>query len=154
MPVDRRERPFAETGARVAAVADRVERLDELVALAVLTQGHVPRERAIHLVLRPGVDPNRDAFLHVRRHLPDPDRADDEQPDPGGDVRDPSGRDVQHREEDPEVQKTAAEVTRLEQDEHGQHPDDEHRPEIVAPLDAQARHRVAREEEHRADAEI
>src|SRR5205823_5488965 len=41
------------------------------------------------------------------------------------------GGDIEHCEENPEVEKPAAEVARLDQDEHGQSPDHEQRPEVL-----------------------
>ena len=43
------------------------------------------------------------------------------------------GRDVQHREEDPEVEEPAPEVVRLDEDEHRRAPDREQRAEVLDP---------------------
>ena len=64
--VGRRERALAEPGAAEAAVRDRVERLDELVALAVLAQREPAGRRAVDLVRRPRLQPDRDALVDVR----------------------------------------------------------------------------------------
>ena len=71
--------------------------------------------------------------MHVRRRAPDRERADEEQPERGGDEREPRGRDVEQREEDPVVEERAAEVVRHEEDEHRAAPDDEQRPPILQP---------------------
>ena len=154
MPVDRRERPLAEPGAGVAAVADRVERLDELKALAVLAKRLLAGDRAVDLVRRPRVQPDRHPVLHVRRDLPDADRADQEEAEAGGHIRHPRRRDVEHRQEDPEVEEAAAEVSRLEQDEHRQRPDHEQRAPVLQPPlreDFALLAHVAREEDDQRD---
>ena len=91
------------------------------------------RARAVDLVVGPGMQPDRHALTHVRRHLVDAPGADDEEPQPGRHVRDPRRRDVQHRQEDPEVEEAAAEVLGLEQDEDRHPPDHEQRAEILEP---------------------
>src|SRR5262249_21172901 len=105
MAVERRERPLAEAGADIAAMGDRVERLDELEALAVLAERHLTVQRAVALVRRPGREQDRDAILDVRGDLPDADGADQEEAETRRDVREARRRDVQHGEEDPEVEK-------------------------------------------------
>ena len=52
---------------------------------------------------------------------------------PDRDEERPPGRDVEHREEDPEVEERAAEVVGLDDDEHRGAPDREQRPEVLEP---------------------
>ena len=61
--------------------ADRVERLDELVALAVLPEREPPGRRAVDLGRRPRVQPDRDPLVDVGDLLVRADAAGDEQPD-------------------------------------------------------------------------
>ncbi len=114
-----RDRPAAEAGAAVAAGRHRVEPLDRLVAA-----GRRVRER---------VDPVRDALADPRDDVVQGRRAADEEGEAAEDVREPRRRDVEHREEDPEVEEPAAEVLRLEEDEHRRAPDHEQRPEVLQP---------------------
>ena len=89
------------------------------------------RVRAVDGIVGPGVAPHRDALLHVRRHLPDADRPHDEEGETHGDIGRSSRGRVQDAEEDPEVEEPAAEVARLQQDEHRHSPDHEQRPEVL-----------------------
>ena len=127
------EDPVAEAGAADAAVADRVERLHLLVALAVLPELHVPVDRAVDLVGRPGREPVRHAVSHVGRPLRDRERADEEETERAGDEREPRRRDVEHRDEDPVVEERAAEIVGREEDEHRAAPDHEQRPPVLQP---------------------
>ena len=83
------------------------------------------RRWAVNRVARPRVAPHGHPLLDVRRDLPDADRPDDEESDPGQHIGHTRRRHVEHREEDPEVEEATAEVPRLEQDEHGETPDHE-----------------------------
>ena len=47
--------------------------------------------------------------------------------------REPRGRDVEHREEDPEVEEPRAEVVRRDEHEHAGAPDHEQRAEVLQP---------------------
>jgi len=79
--------------------------------------------------------PDRHAVLHVWCDPPHPDGANQKEAEPYCDIGDARGRHIEHREEDPEIEKTAAEIPRLQQDEHRQHPDDEEWPPVLqAPL--------------------
>ena len=60
-------------------------------------------------------------------------RAADEEHEPGEHVRRPSGGDVEHRQEDPELEQRASEVVRLDEHEHRRAPDQEQRPEVLEP---------------------
>ena len=124
---------LAEPGAAVAAVRDRVERLDELVALAVLPERLRPGQRAVHGVRRPRMQPDRDALPDVRHLLVRAVAAGDEERDPDDDEREARRRDVEHREEDPVVEKRRAEVVRRDEHEHAAAPDDEQRPDVLEP---------------------
>ena len=64
-PVDGRERPLTDPGAAEAAVRDRVQALHELVRRAVLPVLELPVEGAVDPLVRPGVQPDRDAVLDV-----------------------------------------------------------------------------------------
>ena len=81
-------------------------------------------------------------------------RAADEERETRGDEERPPGRDVEHREEDPEVEERASEVVGDDDDEHRGAPDRDERADVLEPalreglpLLAQ----VAREEEDQAD---
>src|SRR5439155_25796123 len=91
------------------------------------------RAGAVDGMVGPRMAPVCDALLHVRCHLPDPRGTDDEEYEADGDEGDAPGGDEEHREEDPEVQEPAAEITRLQQDEDRHPPDHEQRPEVLRP---------------------
>ena len=133
VPVGRRERALAEAGAAEAAVRDRVERLDDLVALAVLPQREPAGQRAEDLVVVHGLEPDRDPLVDVRDLAVGDAAAGDEEPEPDRDEREARGRDVEHREEDPEVEERRAEVVRGDEDEHRRAPDQEQRAEVLQP---------------------
>ena len=153
--VDRGERALTEPGSPEAAVRDRVEALDELVRGAVLPVLELPVERAVHALVGPRVQPDRDAILDVvdarcrGRRRPPTNRA-----SPAATNSARAGRDVEHREEDPEVEERAAEVVRLDDHEHRRAPDRDERAEV---LQASLREhlallaQVAGEEEDQAD---
>ena len=61
------------------------------------------------------------------------DTAGDEQHDSDHDEREPRGRDVQHREEDPVVEEPRAEVVRRDEHEHAAAPDDKQRADVLQP---------------------
>ena len=129
--VDRRERALAEPGAAEPAVGDRVEALHELVRRAVLAELELAVERAVDRSVRPGLQPDRDAVLDVADRVVEHRRTAEEEPEPGCDEQRASGRDVEHREEDPEVQERASEVVGDDDDEHRGAPDREQRPEVL-----------------------
>src|SRR5581483_10304308 len=131
VPLRGREQAGAETGARVAAVRDRVQGLDLLVARAVLPKRHLPVERAVHLVRRPRLDPVDDALPHVRRALVHGGGADEEEDDEDEDELQARGRRVEDGEEDPVVEERATEVVGGEEHEHRAAPDDEQRPPVL-----------------------
>src|SRR5207245_2402056 len=114
LAVNRPERPLAEPGAGVLAVSNRVQRLHQLEALTVLAQVEMSGEGAVDLVRRPGVDPDRHALADMRSDPPHADRADEEETQPGGDVRDARRGDVEHGKEDSEVEEAASEIPRLQ----------------------------------------
>src|SRR5205823_6938951 len=62
VPARRLEGAAAESRAAEVPVPDRVERLHELVALAVLSKRWLAADRAVDLVRRPGVEPDRHAL--------------------------------------------------------------------------------------------
>ena len=111
--------------------ADRVERLHELVARAVLPRQRLSVDRAVDRVVGPGVQPDRHAVAYVRDEVIDAERAGEEEARAEADVEQPAGRDVDHRQEDPEVEERAAEVVRLDEDEHRAAPDQQQRPEVL-----------------------
>ena len=129
----RREGPAPEPGAAEAAVADRVEALDELERAAVLAQRQLAGLSAVDRLARPRVQPDRHALVHVGDALVDERGAADEEDETREHVRRASGRGVHHREEDPELQQGAAEVVRLHEHEHRGAPEQEQRPEILEP---------------------
>jgi hypothetical protein len=149
-----RERPLAEAGAEPAAVRERVERLDELEAGAVLAQRRVPVQRAVDGLVRPRVQPDRHAVVDVLDLRIDERGAAHEERQPDRREQDPAGRDVEHRQEDPEVEERRAEVVRLDEDEHRAAPDHEQRPEVLQP--SLGEHlallaEIAREEDDQSD---
>ena len=75
----------------------------------------------------------RDPLLHARHGLVDERGARDEEHEPGAHEPGARGRDVEHRQEDPEVEETAPEVVRLDEDEHRRAPDREQRAEVLDP---------------------
>src|SRR6185503_11960964 len=78
----------------------------------------------------------------------------DEERRPGQDVADPRGRDVEHREEDPEVEERRPEVVRLDENEHRSAPDQKQRTEVLQPAlrqDLALLAQVAREEDDQED---
>ena len=122
-PVDRLERPLADPGAAVAAVRDRVEALDELVRVAVLAVLELAVDRAVDLARRSTAGATRSRAAgrgracrrgasSRRRRAPSPART----------YESAAGRDVEHREEDPEVEERRAEVARLDEHEHRARP--------------------------------
>src|SRR4051794_28029757 len=128
------EGALAEPGAEPVAVGERVERLDELVAGAVLSESRPTAERrARHGMARPRVQPDRYALANVSDDRVDGGRAGEKEGDADGDVQRPAGRHVEHREEDPEVEKSGAEVVRLHENEHRAAPDQKERPEVLQP---------------------
>ena len=128
-----RERALAEPGAAEAAVADRVEALDELVARSPGGARARPSTRSRRIV-RPRVQPDRDALVHVRDEVVD-ERRRRRRRARGRPMRRrrAAGGDVEHREEDPELEERAAEVVRLHEHEHRGAPDQEQRPEVLDP---------------------
>ena len=102
-----------------APVSDRVARLDDLVAGRV----RVPER------VQPYIDPVAD----MRRDLVDARRTDDEQRGSRDDVGEARCGDVEHREENAEVEEPTAEVVCLYEDEHCAAPDHEQRAEILEP---------------------
>ena len=118
LPVGGRERALAEPGAAEAAVRDRVERLHELVALAVLPERQAAGQRAEDLVVVQGWSQIGDALVDVAISRYGGAAAGDEEAEPDRDVRDARRRDVEHREEDPEVEERRAEVVRHDEHEH------------------------------------
>ena len=131
--VGRREGALAEPGAAEAAVRDRVERLDELVALAVLSERHGARRRAEDRVGRPRMEPDHHALVDVADLLVGQVAACREQRDAGDHERQPRRRDVEQRQEDPEIEQRRAEVVRLDEDEHAPAPDHEQRADLLQP---------------------
>ena len=125
--------PCAEPGSAEAAVRDRVQALDELVRRAVLAELELSVERAVDAAVRPRMQPDRHAVLDVLERVVERRRAADEEREPGDDVERAAGRDVEHREEDPEVQERAAEVVRLDDDEHRRAPDRDERAQVLQP---------------------
>ena len=113
------------------AVRDRVEALHELVRRAVLPELELAVQRAVHALVRPRLQPDRDAVLDVVDRVVEDGRAADEEREPDGDEERPPRRDVEHREEDPEVEERASEVVRHEDDEHRRAPDREQRPDVL-----------------------
>ena len=77
------------------------------------------------------MQPDRHAVAYVRDEVIDDERAGEEQARAEADVEQPAGRDVDHRQEDPEVEERAAEVVRLDEDEHRAAPDQQQRPEVL-----------------------
>ena len=118
-PRRRGERPAAEPGPSEAAERDREQRLHELVRLVVR--------------VGPGVEPDRHAVLDARDHLVDEGRPGEEERHPADDEDDARRRDVEHPEEDPEVEKPRAEVVRLHEHGHRAAPDQEQRAEVLQP---------------------
>src|SRR5581483_7849576 len=114
-----REGPASEARSAEMTVGDRVRALDGLVAGAV----HV----------RPRVEPAVDALLDAGDRGVRHGRAAEEQSEADRDVEGAAGRDVQHREEDPEVEERAAEVVGLDEDEHRRAPDQEQWAEVLQP---------------------
>ena len=122
VPFGGRERPAPEPGAPEAAVGDRVR----------ATGRSGSRCRAGPAT---GCSQIVDAVADAADRLVGDRGAADEQHEPDRDVQRASGGDVEHREEDPEVEERAAEVVRLDEDEHRRAPDREQRPEVLqAPL--------------------
>ena len=114
-----RERAAPEARAAEAAAPDRVQRLHELVAGVVR--------------VLPRVEPDGHAVLDARHDLVEAPGAGDEERQPGEGEERLAGGDVQHPEEDPEVEEPAAQVVRLDEDQHGAAPDQEQRPEVLQP---------------------
>ena len=130
-----RERPLAEAGPAEAAAGNRIERLHELIALAVLPQHERSRLRAEDLCLRPGCEPDRDPLVHMRNLLVRGRAADREEHEPGCHVRQARSRDVEHRGEDPEIQECRTEVVGFDEYEHRPAPDQKQWAEVLqAPL--------------------
>ena len=123
VPVRRREGALAEARAAEAAVRDRVERLDDLVALAVLPQREAPvsGQKTLWLVHGWSQIVIRSWTWPISRSATKPPATKSAEPD--RDVGEARGRDVEHREEDPEVEERRAEVVRLDEDEHRRAPD-------------------------------
>ena len=71
--------------------------------------------------------------MNVRDLLVGTEAADSKQADAAEDVRKPRCRDVEHREEDSEVEESGTKVVRLNEDEHAGTPDHKQRPEIFQP---------------------
>ena len=134
LPVGGRERALAEPRAAVAAVRDRVQRLHELVARAVLAEGEPAGLRAEHLVVGPGLQPDRHALADVGDLVVGGPAADGEERR-GRRATYASARrgDVEHRQEDPEVEEPRAEVVRDDEDEHRAAPDQQQRGHVLQP---------------------
>ena len=117
--------PAAEAGAEEAAGAEAEQRLHQLVAGAVL--------------VGEGVQPDVDAGADVTEDVVGDERADGEQPDADQQPARPLGGDVEHHDEDAEQQQRAAEVALEDQHEDRQHPGHQHRPEVAAARQLDAR---------------
>ena len=137
----------AQPGAEDAAVGDRLDRLDDLVAVGV---------RGL-----PGVEPDLEALLHVRGEAVDQERSAHEQRQPGHRVQLAAGRDVDHRQEDAVQEQRRAHVVhhRDHAQRHARHR--QQRPQVPGgrqahPQDPAVRHRqqlpllaqVAGQEDH------
>ena len=114
-----RERPAAQPGTAEAAVADRVERLNGLIAGAVR--------------VGPRIEPRVDALADPADRCVGEGGAAGEQREAGGDEERPPRGDVEHREEDPEVEERAAQVVRLDDDQHRGAEEEEQGPEVLEP---------------------
>ena len=113
------ERPPAQPGAAEAPVPDRIERLRGLIAGTVR--------------VGPGIEPRVDARRDPADGGVRERRAAREQQEAGGhEERTPRGH-VEHGQEDPEVEERAAEVVRLDDDQHRRAEEQEQRPEILEP---------------------
>ena len=109
-------RPRPEPGPEQPAPAERVQRLDDLVAA-----GLRGRER---------VEPDVDPRLDVGHELVHDESADQEQQDPEHDVGDPARGRVRQQQEDGEEQQRRAEVALDHDDPEGDRPHRDHRREV------------------------
>src|SRR5690606_6047524 len=114
---------LAEASADETAIGNAEEALHELPAAA---------DRVVDLLVE-GVEPATEPAADIAEQLAGEHCATDEEPEPHEDPARPARRDIDHDEEEAEVEERGAEVALEDEHRHRGRPDDEDRAEVACP---------------------